>query len=277
MPIRLNSIIHLISTSGCLILIGACSAIASPATPIPAPSPTPIAHNADWTPVQQVIDGVPMVEVPAGCFTMGSDTARRDMRPASSQCVGTFWIDQKLVTNHDFGSDGGYTGANVPHGNLTWFDAVAYCKKRGTRLPTEAEWEYAARGPDNLIYPWGNTFDPTRLIYDQNMANYVPVAVGSRPTGASWVGALDLSGEMFEWVHSLFKPYPYNASDGRESDSDSTGLRVMRGGWQSYIDGATSAINRVRFAPNDRDWHLGFRCAVTSPVIPTATSGKATS
>lgn len=230
---------------------------------IPAPTSTPIAHNADWTPVTEKINGVEMVQVPAGCFTMGLETGRREERPTTKICLGMFWLDKTEVTNAAYGSEGAYKGANRPRENLTWAEANAFCQKRGARLPTEAEWEYAARGPDNLIYPWGNTLDPERLVYDKNMNNFETFDVGSKPSGASWVGALDMSGNVFEWTHSLYKPYPYSATDGREDDANQTDPRVYRGGWQSYVDNATGGTMRFRKKPDDRDWHIGFRCALT--------------
>jgi formylglycine-generating enzyme required for sulfatase activity len=219
-----------------------------------------IRRNADWRPVIQVFDGYEMVRVPAGCFKMGMENGRRDERPVTEVCIQrAFWLDRFEVTNAQYGSEGGYGGANIPRGNLTWFEARDFCAARGGRLPTEAEWEYAARGPDGLIYPWGNVLMPDRLNYDQRQLE--PSPVGSFPKGASWVGAEDMSGNLWEWVSSLYMPYPYRADDGRENPNDTSTPRVFRGGWLSYVDYGTSAVMRFRLAPNDRDWRIGFRCA----------------
>ncbi|MBX3082533.1 MAG: formylglycine-generating enzyme family protein [Anaerolineae bacterium] len=224
------------------------------------PAPTPIAANHDWTPQTRTDNGVEMVKVPAGCFVMGEQNGRRDERPANKQCfTSAFWIDKYEVTNAQYGSEGVYAGPQRPRENLTWAEARDFCRQRGARLPTEAEWEYAARGPDGLIYPWGDVLIGAYLQYDQNSTE--PADVGSHPGGVSWVGALDMSGNVWEWVSSEYKPYPYNASDGREAQDDASVKRVFRGGWLSYIDGGSGAVMRFRMAGTERDWRVGFRCA----------------
>lgn len=235
--------------------------------PTIAPTPTPVAHNSDWTPVVQKFNGVEMVEVPAGCFMMGSkdEEGRRDEHPMTQMCFNApFWIDRYDVSNAQYGSAGAYSGDSRPRENLTWFEARDFCKKRGARLPTEAEWEYAGRGPDDLIYPWGNQLVPNNLADANNMTNYETANVGSYPSGISWVAAFDMSGNVFQWVSSLYKPYPYSATDGRENDEDTTSARVYRGGWLTYIDRGASLVLRVRMNPSERDWHIGFRCARSS-------------
>ncbi|HLY27423.1 MAG TPA: formylglycine-generating enzyme family protein [Aggregatilineales bacterium] len=225
-----------------------------------------MARNQDWTPVVQTIKGYEMVEVPPGCFQMGSEDGRRDERPVSKVCfVSPFWLDRNAIDNTQFGSVSVYAGPKQPHTNLTWFEARDFCKNRGVRLPTEAEWEYAARGPDGLIYPWGNTLVAANLSYDRNMGNNTePAEVGSHPTGASWVGAYDMTGNVWEWVSSLYKPYPYSPTDGRENDGDTTSARSYRSGWLSYNDHGVSTTIRFYKKPSDRDWHLGFRCAMSN-------------
>lgn len=230
-------------------------------TQMSVPELTPVAHNADWTPITQSFDGVDMVLVPPGCFTMGNDDGRRDERPANQVCFDkAFWIDRTEVTNAEYGSEGHFSGANRPHENLLWSEARDFCVARGGYLPSEAEWEYAARGPDSLIYPWGNELISQNLVFDRNTpANTADV--GSRPSGASWVGALDMSGNVFEWTNSIYERYPYDPTDGREDPNDTTSPRVYRGGNQSYIDYGVAASTRFRLDPTERDWFLGFRCA----------------
>jgi formylglycine-generating enzyme required for sulfatase activity len=223
--------------------------------------PTVVSQNADWTPTTQTFEGVEMAFVPAGCFMMGSDQGRRDERPAHEICFESpYWIGKTEVTNAQYGSEGIFPGDDVPRSNLTWFEARDFCASKGMRLPTEAEWEYAARGPDNLIYPWGSELVGDNLIFDQN-SNGQTYPVNERPQGASWVGALDMSGNVFEWVSSLYTRYPYDASDGRENLDDTSTDRVFRSGINSYIDFGVSTHIRFHMEPDGRDWFLGFRCA----------------
>lgn len=224
--------------------------------------PDYIVSNVDWVPVIRDINGVEMVQVPAGCFWMGNEKGRRDEQPVRYMCFDeSFWIDRYEVTNGQFGSQGAFPGENRPRENLTWFEARDYCQSRGARLPTEAEWEYAARGPDSLYYPWGNQWNEDNLAYDGNFEGQT-FDVGSFPAGMSWVGAYDLAGNVWEWVSSLYRSYPYKASDGRENPDDATNRRVYRGGLGSYIDYAAGAATRFRADPGERSWFVGFRCAI---------------
>ncbi len=202
-----------------------------------------------------------MVFVPSGCFTMGHDQGRRDQRPEHNVCIDEpFWLGRTEITNAQYGSPGNAHGANRPRENLTWFEARDFCASRGERLPTEAEWEYAARGPDSLLYPWGDELVDDYLVFERNSGN-MTADVGSKPEGASWVGALDMAGNVAEWTNSLYLPYPYDAADGRESLTDETTPRVTRGPLGGYVDFAASLPFRVRRSPGDRDWFIGFRCA----------------
>lgn len=239
-------------------MIGEASPPAVGATP--APTPTPVARNADWTPVIETVDGVEMVYVPPGCFTMGHSVGRRDERPAHQQCItDPFWLDRYEVTNAQYGDPGVFPLPEQPRTNLTWFEAREHCEARGGRLPTEAEWEYAARGPSSFLYPWGNNWELINMVSDRS-GLVEPAEVGSREGGVSWVGAYDLAGNAWEWVSSLYQPYPYEAADGRENLAEPAGWRVYRGGRGTYIDHGASAAKRFRAAPDYRDWFIGFRC-----------------
>jgi gamma-glutamyl hercynylcysteine S-oxide synthase len=243
-----------------------------PITPI-ATATLPVTDNEDNTPTIQAFDGVEMVFVPTGCFMMGSETGPGDEQPVAGQCIDTpYWIDRFEVTNAVFAQFEGralqpsyWSEASEPRTSLTWNEARDFCEdRRGGRLPTELEWEYAARGPDNLIYPWGDDFKTENVVSDiENEAT----VVGSRPTGASWVGALDMSGNVWEWVSTLYTswelglfPYPYDADDGRE-DSERTDLeRVMRGGSYRDASDVLRAAYRQAQIPFTRAESIGFRC-----------------
>ncbi len=223
----------------------------------------PISSNADWEPYTEVIQGSEMVLVPAGCFTMGNDSGDSNERPAHKICFAEpFWIDTYEVTNADYGSVASNcyfsSEPNEPRNCVNWYDARDFCEARGARLPTEAEWAYAARGPDGLLYPWGNEFVAANVVYGNIKETR---AVGSRPDGASWVGALDMSGNLWEWTNSIYADYPYNANDGREDPNNTSGHRVLRGG--SFFNAAenVSLTKRHWNHPTYVDSINGFRCA----------------
>jgi formylglycine-generating enzyme required for sulfatase activity len=227
-----------------------------------------IAANADWEPVEQVFDGVTMVLVPAGCFMMGSEV-NSDERPAHEVCIeAPFWLDKFEVTQADFERLGGVkANANGSDGDarpverITWVEAEAFCReRRGGRLPTEAEWEFAARGPDGLEYPWRGEFVAENVVFDDNANETADVGEGIRTAGASWVGAHDLSGNIWEWTSSLYRGYPYDHNDGRE-DLAASGSRVLRGGsWLNTHDNLR-ATNRFDVIPVNWSLALGLRCA----------------
>jgi formylglycine-generating enzyme required for sulfatase activity/tRNA A-37 threonylcarbamoyl transferase component Bud32 len=248
---------------------------------VPGSEPEP--RNADWSPVIQDFDGIEMALVPAGCFMMGSSEEEIDYaldlcETYSGGCVRTwferempqhevcfeepFWIDVYEVTNAQYGSSGEWPGDNRPREEITWFEAADYCESRGARLPTEAEWEYAARGPDGLVFPWGNEFVAHNVVYYGNSGSQT-ASVGSRPGGVSWVGAHDLSGNVWEWVADWYGTYPSGAQVN-PSGPDSGSVHVMRGG-------SWSALQGFNLRAADRSWDypgypintLGFRCALS--------------
>ena len=229
------------------------------------------------------------VTVPEGPFLMGSHAAPRggavlpSELPQHSVQLAAFRLAQTPVTNADYEKFVRATGhpmpshwfaGGVPAGlerhpvtHVDWHDAQAFCRWAGVRLPSEAEWELAARGPaahDDWprIYPWGHDRpDDTRLNFRRNTKRVGTTPVDQYPHGASEFGALDMAGNVWEWVNSLYAPYPYSAQDGRE-DLHSNGPRVLRGG-----SCASPSARYVRCAmrslsyPTRRREHIGFRVA----------------
>ncbi|MCC7209220.1 MAG: SUMF1/EgtB/PvdO family nonheme iron enzyme [Anaerolineae bacterium] len=242
------------------------------ATGTPKPTPVPVVTaNAEWTPVYREFDGVEMALAPPGCFMMGSEAGDEDEQPVSEICIDApFWLDVTEATNAQFEPfqgkfqyPGNWFGPNQPRDYLKWIEADRFCTLRGARLPTEAEWEYAARGPDGLIYPWGDEFMADSVVFRANSGD-VPADVGSRPDGASWVGALDMLGNVAEWTASEFRPYPYDAGDGRESPNDGGNEeRVFRGGAFNQPAEMLSTTSRGASEAREDAWtpFIGVRCA----------------
>ncbi len=222
-------------------------------------------------------DGARMVFVPAGEFMMGSDKSNE--KPEHLVYIDAFWIYQTQVTNTFYrkcieagsceGSLSRYVENDYPAVNINWFQANAYCEWAGGRLPTEAEWEKAARGDDGRIYPWGNE-EPTC-----DLANYLgcvggrqkdgtmidgTMPVGSYPEGASPYGALDMAGNVWEWVADRYDQDYYSQSPYPNPKGPETGqYRVLRGGaWGFAIDFLPTTY-RYRSNPSSPDYG-GFRC-----------------
>ena len=247
------------------------------AAPPPPPSrPAPAAGPRAGEMQKRGKDEAEMVFVPGGGFTMGDTSGDGDPseRPTARVTLSAFWIDRLEVTFDHFArflQSAGFKvqgnweqnrgrGGNHPVVNVTWTDADAYCRWAGKRLPTEAEWEFAARGTDGRKYPWGNQWDNNRAAFRGNRAGKQTSPVGSYATGASPFGAMDMAGNVWEWTASLEKPYPYVAIDGRE-DPNAGGSRVTRGGsWFTTQDLLRSSARDFssRRGQNDK---LGFRCA----------------
>ena len=141
---------------------------------------------------------------------------------------------------------------------VTWYEAEAYARWRGGRLPTEAEWEYAARGPESTVYPWGNGFDADKA----NVVNSTGVrAVGSYPAGVSWVSAHDLAGNAMEWVQDWLDPRYYQSSPSDDPPGPATGkIKIEKGGWwgsNPFV--ARAAYRHFEDPPEYADEHIGFR------------------
>jgi len=255
-----------------------------------------VVENTTWTPVIQEIDGFDMVKVPSGCFMMG-DPALDRAQPVHDVCITeSYWIDLTEVSNGQFDSYGGqaahapaFPGQDIsaeelPRTSVTWEEAEAFCQLRGGRLPTEAEWEYAARGPDTWSYPWGDLFDPRKLNFCDQKCPYgraetiqdntaddgyaVAAPVDSFPEGASWVGALNMSGNVAEWVQDFFDPTYYENSPRDNPTGPENGqTRVVKSSpwtWWKEPESFSQSANRWNFIPDatgkEFSGSTGFRC-----------------
>jgi formylglycine-generating enzyme required for sulfatase activity len=240
--------------------------------------PTDIVPSAFW----QWTLGSAMCYVPPGLFLMGSDRvkdsiARGNEVPQHEITLPGYWIGKTPVTVAQFRSfvrDSDYdkwsydrqqSGDDHPVVGVSWNNAQAYCQWVGQRtglhvtLPTEAEWEKAARGLDGRIYPWG--YDtPTSELCNYNVGNTTPVGRYS-PQGDSYYGCVDMSGNVWEWTSSLYKPYPYRADDGRE-DVNVDGVRVLRGGSFVGDDSCFRCAYRYSNSPDYTSVGYGFRIAL---------------
>jgi formylglycine-generating enzyme required for sulfatase activity len=218
-----------------------------------------------------------MVTVPAGWFVMGQDDGRRSNEPQRRVYLDAFAIDRTEVTNAAFAKFVAATGhqtagwhaaafeepADAPVVGVLWREADAYCRWSGKRLPTEAEWEKAARGSDGRRYPWGNVWDPSRAnTAESGQGGVLPV--GSFPAGASPYGALDMAGNAAEWVADYFDfTYYTYAPDRNPSGPDQIMDHSLRGGsWASPAEQAQTFFRDSSHSarPNLR---VGFRCALT--------------
>lgn len=218
-----------------------------------------------------------MIYIPAGKFIMGEDKTYTIDLPA-------FYIGKHMVTNAEYEQFVKSTGYHSPHHwvdgkipagkedhpvvDITWFDALEYARWAGMRLPTEAEWEKAARGTDGRRFPWGDEFDPNKCNVKASNINHTTEVGANSPDGDSPYGCTDMAGNVWQWTSSLIWNYPYDPDDGRE-DLKVRDKRVIRGA--SY----SSKLDRVPVAyrndPKENGYqerlshNLGFRCAL-SPV-----------
>lgn len=243
----------------------------------------PLPALADHEAVER--DPVTMVKIPAGSFIRGSSqgSGRTDEVPRTKIYVDGFTIDKYEVTNSRYLTFIAATGHKEPfnvysEGSLfkvpgiddlpvvqvTWHDAADYCQWVGKRLPTEAEWEKAARGRDGRIYPWGND-PPTQehANYDRDWAKKSTLKpVGTQPKGASPYGVHDMAGNAREWVQDWYdRDYYQHAPKRNPKGPDKSLLKVIRGGsWRSFdADIRTASRGKGGFALKTHG--TGFRCA----------------
>ncbi|MBN2555474.1 MAG: formylglycine-generating enzyme family protein [Anaerolineales bacterium] len=244
-------------------------------------------------------DGMVQVYVPGGSYDMGSDSGDRNEQPVHRVILSPYWMDLTEVTNamyatcvaagactppvqRDSATRTSYYGndafADYPVISVTWAQVQVYCKWAERRLPTEAEWEYAARGSDGRDYPWGNQIpDGTQANYcerncpldwadefadmrvDDGYADTAPV--GSYPAGASPFGIWDMAGNVWEWVNDVYGAYGANEADNPQGPASGS-LRVLRGGsWLNYDGFFLRTTLRNAYDSSAATGSIGFRCA----------------
>lgn len=245
----------------------------------------PSAAGADW-----------IMLVRAGAFWMGRDDGPPEEAPLHRVFVRDFWIDRHKVTNAEFAQFLNAQGEGSPEGErrfdaddadarlhraapgwvadpgferhpaveVTWFGARDYCRWKGRRLPTEAEWERAARGDDKRPYPWGFAPpSPALAVYGRRYNATAPA--GARPQGRSPWGVEDLLGNLREWTSTILRPYPYRHDDGREGFRGE-GALVVRGASHDDPAGELSVTRRRSYDHRGAaagHHHVGFRCATS--------------
>jgi formylglycine-generating enzyme required for sulfatase activity len=237
-------------------------------------------------------DGKEMILIAGGGFIMGHNEGSAKHHPQHSVQVAPYYIDRYPVTNREYKRFLDETEHPVPSYSVswcetrdynwdpetrsfpegksdhpvvlvTWKDALAYARWAGKRLPTEAEWELAARGTKGRTWPWGNKpISGCSNTSEAGIGGTTPV-FHFMPKGDSPEGVADLIGNVWEWTSSLFRPYPYDPEDGREA-LDANGWRVLRGG--SWVNDLFTARGYTRL---DGDFvffnNVGFRCAASVP------------
>jgi formylglycine-generating enzyme required for sulfatase activity len=233
-----------------------------------------------------------LIYIPAGEFLMGSKQgapgASTDQYPQRAVYLDAYWIDQHEVTNAQYAkcvaarkcqlplitksmNGSSYYGtaefANYPLVYVLWNDARTYCAWAGRRLPTEAEWEKAARGTDGRLYPWGNQRPNCRLAnYGYGVDNYcegAPTQVGKySPDGDSPYSVWDMAGNAFEWVADWYQSDYYSISPTRNPVGPYSGQsRVLRGDSWGYSPGDLLVASRSYYFPTETYYIIGFRCA----------------
>jgi formylglycine-generating enzyme required for sulfatase activity len=288
-------ILKMIGILGILLVVFWVSSCAT-ANGTPRPIATSTLTDSPATPPAlptEMIDdkGITMHLVPAGEFTMGSDSDGSSDNPAHRAYLDAFYMDKYEVTNAHYADCVTADACDPPHfaksdfrssyyGNpqydnfpviyVDWYMARTYCEAwRGARLPTEAEWEKAARGTDGRSYPWGEGINCEEANYDgdPDFAAYCvgeSSEVGRYESGKSPYGLYDMAGNVFEWVSSLPNAYPYDATDGRE-DPTRGGSRVIRGGSWNEDSNDLQVFYRSWIGPDQSESEIGFRCASSVP------------
>jgi formylglycine-generating enzyme required for sulfatase activity len=223
-----------------------------------------------------------MVTIPAGPFIRGTESGGYDEQPQRTIHLDAFAIDRYEVTNHQYQqfvlatshrkpglparyakSGGKMKGVNQPVVYVSWDDASEYCRWKGKRLPTEAEWEKAMRGSDGRLWPWGNREQPNGANWARVQDGYeVSASVGNFQTDKSPYGVMDGAGNVIEWVADWYDETYYKSSPEQNPPSPEYGTyRVLRGGGYTTTGGDIRITSRSKMMPDFRDETIGFRCA----------------
>ena len=256
---------------------------APPARTGSAPKPIGVPH---LPPTMVGKDGAPMVLVPAGEFILGSEQGDDDEQPVHRVFLDSFYLDTFEVTNGRFAKfvaaiqsepPWGFADHDTPvlHADrpvrwVTWLEATGYCLWAGKRLPTEAEWEKAARGTDGRTYPWGQEPPtPVHAVFGLKEGAETVAPIGDREKGTSPYGVRDLAGNLYEWVTDWYDDAFYTTTPTINPRGPGAGTaKVQRGG--SYINSPyrLRASFRTKGDPTEHDPHVGFRCAQDAPALP---------
>jgi formylglycine-generating enzyme required for sulfatase activity len=225
-----------------------------------------------------------MVSIPSGPFIRGTDYGGFDERPQRTLVLDTFAIDRYEVTNFQYqqfvdatghrksGPPSRYAknmskmrGINQPVVYVSWEDAEAYCRWKGKRLPTEAEWEKAMRGTDARLWPWGNVEQPDGANWARVQDGHdVTASVGTFPTDKSPYGVMDGAGNVMEWVADWYAESYFKEAPEQNPQSPEYGtFRVLRGGGYATTGADIRITSRSKMVPDFRDETIGFRCAVS--------------
>jgi formylglycine-generating enzyme required for sulfatase activity len=225
------------------------------------------------------------VQIPAGPFIRGTKTGGYDEQPVRTVYLDAYAIDRYEVTHHQYQAFVAATGhrraappsryaknlsrmigPNQPVTYVSWDDADAFCRWKGTRLPTEAEWEKAMRGVDGRLWPWGNDPDPLASNWGFSKDGYeVTAPAGSFKRDVSPFGVVDGSGNVMEWVADWYAEDAYqDPADRNPKGPDHGVFKVLRGGGYTSFGSDVRITSRSRMIPDFRDETIGFRCAVSS-------------
>jgi formylglycine-generating enzyme len=236
-----------------------------------------------------------MVTIPAGPFVRGTMSGGFDEQPQRTIYLDTFSIDRFEVTNHHYqqfvlttghrksGPPSRYAksiskmrGTNQPAVYVSWDDANEYCRWKGKRLPTEAEWEKAMRGSDGRLWPWGNQEKPDGANWARVQDGYdVSARVGTFQTDKSPYGVMDGAGNVMEWVADWYQEAYYKESPDKDPPSPEFGTyRVMRGGGYTTTGSDVRITSRSKMVPDFRDETIGFRCAISGSFAGSEARGK---